>query len=317
MQKVALLILDGVGINTKTPEENAIVQAKAPTLHTLFAQVHTQLDASGRAVGLPDGQMGNSEVGHMTIGTGRIIKQNLVEIQDVIDDGSLLKLSEFVDGIEHCRKYKSNLHLLQLLGPGGVHAMDTHLYGLIKQLPTDINVYLHMFADGRDVPPKSGADYMQALEEFLVDYPHVVIASLSGRYYGMDRDNNRERIQKAYDEIMFGQLQTNDTPSDHMRKCYERDLTDEFLPPVNFMDGEQIENNDAVFFLNFRSDRARQMTQALMVSQDESIAKTYPTRSSNFMTKSVRNLYIATMTTYYKEYVGNVFIKSADISNTL
>lgn len=317
MQKVALLILDGVGINTKTPQENAIVQAKAPILQNLFSKVHTQLDASGRAVGLPDGQMGNSEVGHMTIGTGRIIKQNLVEIQDVIDDGSLLKLSEFVDGIEHCRKYKSNLHLLQLLGPGGVHAMDTHLYGLIKQLPTDINVYLHMFADGRDVPPKSGADYMQALEKFLVDYPHVVIASLSGRYYGMDRDNNRERIQKSYDEIMFGQLQTNDTPSDHMRKCYERDLTDEFLPPVSFMDWEQIENNDAVFFLNFRSDRARQMTQALMVSQNPSIAKTYPTRSPNFMTKSVQNLYIATMTMYYKEYVGKIFIKPATIANTL
>ena len=317
MKKVALLILDWVGINTKTPEENAIVQAKTPKLDKLFAQVHTQLDASGKSVGLPEGQMGNSEVGHMTIGTGRINKQNLVEIQDRLDDGSLVKLSEFVDGIEHCRKYKSNLHLLQLLGPGGVHAMDSHLYGLIKQLPTDINVYLHLFSDGRDVPPKSGADYMQALEEFLGDYPHVVIASLSGRYYGMDRDNNRERVQKAYDEIMFGQLQTNDTPSDHMRKCYERELTDEFLPPVNFMDGEQIENNDAVFFLNFRSDRARQMTQALMVSQDEEISKTYPTRSPYFMTKTVRNLYIATMTNYYKEYTGNVFIKSADIVNTL
>lgn len=317
MQKVALLILDWVGINTKTPQENAIVQAKAPTLHTLFSQTHTQLDASGRAVGLPEWQMGNSEVGHMTIGTGRINKQNLVAIQDMLDDGSFVKLPEYLDGIEHCRKYKSNLHMLQLLGPGGVHAMDTHLYSLIKQLPTDINVYLHLFADGRDVGPKSGADYMQALELFLQDYPHVIIASLSGRYYGMDRDNNRERVQKSYDEIMYGQLQTNDTPSDHMRKCYERELTDEFLPPVNFMDGEQLLDNDAVFFLNFRSDRARQMTQALMVSQDPSIARHYPTRSQNFMTRTVRNLYIATMTNYYKEYTGKVFIKSPTIVNTL
>ena len=261
--------------------------------------------------------MGNSEVGHMTIGTGRINKQNLVKIQDMLDDGSFVKLPEYLDGIEHCRKYKSNLHMLQLLGPGGVHAMDTHLYSLIKQLPTDINVYLHLFADGRDVGPKSGADYMQALELFLQDYPHVIIASLSGRYYGMDRDNNRERVQKSYDEIMYGQLQTNDTPSDHMRKCYERELTDEFLPPVNFMDGEQLLDNDAVFFLNFRSDRARQMTQALMVSQDPSIARHYPTRSQNFMTRTIRNLYIATMTNYYKEYTGKVFIKSPTIVNTL
>jgi len=317
MQKVALFILDGVGINTKTPEENAIIQAKAPTIHNLLSQLHTQLDASGRAVGLPEGQMGNSEVGHMTIGTGRISKQNLVEIQDMLDDGSFVKLPEYLDGIEHCRKYKSNLHLLQLLGSGGVHSIDTHLYSLIKQLPTDVNTYLHFFSDGRDVPPTSGADFMEAVEKFIEDYPHVVIASVAGRYYGMDRDNNWDRIQKAYDEIMFGQLQTNDKPSEHMRKTYLRELTDEFLPPVNFMDGEQIEDGDAIFFLNFRSDRARQLTQALMVSQDESIAKSYPTRSPYFMPKQIRNLYLVTMTNYYKEYTGLTFIKWWAVPNTL
>jgi 2,3-bisphosphoglycerate-independent phosphoglycerate mutase len=190
-----------------------------------------------------------------------------------------------------------------------VHSIDTHLYSLIKQLPTDVNTYLHFFSDGRDVPPTSGADFMEAVENFIVDYPHVIIASVAGRYYGMDRDNNWDRIQKAYDEIMFGQLQTNDKPSEHMRKTYLRELTDEFLPPVNFMDGEQIEDGDAIFFLNFRSDRARQLTQALMVSQDESIAKSYPTRSPYFMPKQIRNLYLVTMTNYYKEYTGLTFIK--------
>ncbi|AHB40957.1 hypothetical protein P148_SR1C00001G0147 [candidate division SR1 bacterium RAAC1_SR1_1] len=317
MEKVLLVILDGFGINTKTPEENAIIQAKTPTFHALFSDLHTKLDASGRAVGLPDGQMGNSEVGHMTIGTGRIIKQNLVAIEDMIDDGSFGKLPSFLNGIEHCKKNKSNLHILQLFGSGGVHAMDSHLKKILPLIPKDINVYLHLFADGRDLEPKSAAAYMQEFETYLEQFPNVVIASLSGRYYGMDRDNNRERVQKSYDEIMFGQLQTNDLPSEYIAKSYEKELTDEFLIPVSFMDGEQIEDGDAIFFLNFRSDRARQMTQALVASMNPEKTKNYIDRNSKFMTKSIRNIYLATMTKYYKEYDGNVFVKAFDIKNTL
>ena len=133
----------------------------------------------------------------------------------------------------------------------------------------------------------------------------------------MDRDNNRERIQKSYDEIMFGQLQTNDTPSEYIAKSYEKEIADEFLLPVSFMDGEQIESGDAVFFLNFRSDRARQMTQAIMVSMNPEEAKKYPTRDKNFMTKPLKNIYLATMTKYYKEYTGPVFVKEFVIKNTL
>ena len=161
MNKVALVILDGFGINDKTPKENAITQAKAPNFHSLFSKLHTKLDASGRAVGLPKGQMGNSEVGHMTIGTGRIIKQNLVEIQDRIDDGSFAKLPEFIEGIKHCQEKGSNLHILQLFGPGGVHAMDTHLISLLPSIPEDITVYLHLFGDGRDLAPRSAAELMK------------------------------------------------------------------------------------------------------------------------------------------------------------
>ncbi|MDD3262424.1 MAG: 2,3-bisphosphoglycerate-independent phosphoglycerate mutase [Candidatus Absconditabacteria bacterium] len=317
MEKVLLVILDGFGINTKTPEENAILQANTPTFKALFSDLYTKLDASGRAVGLPDGQMGNSEVGHMTIGTGRIIKQNLVAIDDMLDDGSFAKLSEFQLGIEHCKKNKSNLHLLQLFGPGGVHAMDSHLKKILPLIPEDINVFLHLFGDGRDLGPRSAAEYMQEFETYLQQFPNVVIASLAGRYYAMDRDNNRERVQKAYDEIMFGQLQTNDTPSEYIFKSYEKELTDEFLVPVSFMDGEQIEDGDAIFFLNFRSDRARQMTQAFVASMNPEKTKNYIDRNSRFMTKSLRNIYLSTMTKYYKEYEGNVFVKPFNIKNTL
>ena len=317
MQKVALIVLDGFGITSKAPEQNAITVANTPIFNDLFAKRYTALEASGRAVGLPAGQMGNSEVGHMTIGTGRIIKQNLVEIEDMLNEGSFAKLPAFLDGIAHCRKHSSNLHMLQLFGPGGVHAMDTHLQKIIALLPTDIQVYLHLFTDGRDLPPQSALELMDAFEVFLLAYPHVKIASIGGRYYGMDRDNNRERVQKSYDEMVFGQLQTSDTPSEYIAKQYEQAINDEFIIPVSFIDAEQITAGDAVFHLNFRSDRGRQMTQALMVSKDPQNAKEYPTRSRNFGVRTLPNLYIATMTKYYKEYNGPLFVKESDIKHTL
>lgn len=254
----------------------------------------------------------------MTIGTGRIIKQNLVEIEDMLDDGSFAKLPEFQAGIDHCKKNNSNLHILQLFWPGWVHAMDTHLTKIIALIPKDVPTFLHLFTDGRDLDPHSALELMQTFETFLQKFPHVTIASLSWRYYGMDRDNNRERIQKSYDEIMFGQLQTSDTPSEYIAKQYELGLTDEFLPPVCFMTAEQIEDGDSVFHLNFRSDRARQMTQAIMVSCKPELVKEYPARPTNGWTlKHLRNMYLATMTKYYKEYDGNLFIKPMNIVNTL
>ncbi len=317
MEKLLLLILDWFGINDKTPEENAILQAEAPNIQNLLKQLKTKLDASGRAVGLPDWQMWNSEVGHMTIGTGRIIKQNMIAIEDMLDDGSFAKISEFLDAIKHCQEHNSNLHLLQLFGPGGVHAMDSHLQKILTLIPDNINVFLHLFADGRDLRPRSAGDYMLDFEKFLENYPNVVIASFAGRYYAMDRDNNRERIQKAYDEMVFWQLQTNDSPSEYIFKSYEKEITDEFIEPVSFMDWEQIESWDAVIFLNFRSDRARQMTQALVVSASPDEAKNYPTWQKEFLTKPLNNLYIATMTKYYKEYSGPTLIKEFNIKNTL
>lgn len=318
MKKLALIILDGFGVNTKLPTENAITLAKTPTFTSLFKKLTTQLDASGRAVGLPDGQIGSSEVGHMTIGTGRAVKQFLVEIDDMFADGSFAKLKELHDGIAHCKKNHSNLHILQLFWPGGVHAVDTHLKNIIPLIPKDVPVFLHLFTDGRDLDPHSALGLMEDFQKFLQKFPNVTIASLSWRYYGMDRDNNRERIQKSYDEIMFGQLQTSDTPCAYIAKQYELGLTDEFLPPVCFMDAEQIEDGDTIFHLNFRSDRGREMTQAIMVSCNPALAKEYAARPTNGWTlKNLRNIYLVTMTKYYKEYDGHLFVKPMDIRNTL
>lgn len=145
MKKLALIILDGFGINSKTPKENAIAHAKAPTFKQLFAQPYSTLEASGKSVGVPEGQMGNSEIGHMTIGSGRIIKQSMVEIDDLLDIGKFKKIPEFQAGIDHCKKRNSNLHLLQIFGPGGVHGYDSHLKKILKLIPEDINVNLHLF----------------------------------------------------------------------------------------------------------------------------------------------------------------------------
>lgn len=317
MKKLALIILDGFGINTKTPKKNGIIQANSPVFKKLFKDQYATIDACGKAVGLPVGQMGNSEVGHMTIGSWRIIKQSLVEIDDMLDDGSFAKLPEFKAGIQHCKDNDSTLHLLQLFWPGGVHASDSHLKKILKLIPKDINVSLHLFGDGRDLAPNSMLDLMIDFEKFLTKFPNVKISSLAWRYYGMDRDNNRERIQKSYDEIMFGQLQTSDTPSEYIAKQYEQLITDEFISPVSFTWWDQIESDDAIFHLNFRSDRARQMTQAMMVSIDKKNADEYPTRDRGFMIKRLSNVYFAAMTKYYKEYNGPLFIKEQDVKNTL
>jgi len=317
MKKLALVILDGFGINSKTPKENAIAQGKTPALDKLFKSDYASLLAAGKAVGVPEGQMGNSEIGHMTIGSGRIIKQSMVEIDDMLDNGSFKKIPEFQAGIEHCKNNNSNLHLLQIFGPGGVHGYDSHLRKILKLIPNDINVNLHLFGDGRDLDPQSAHGLMVEFEKFLEKFPNVQISSFSGRYYAMDRDNNRDRIQKAYDEIAFGQIQTSDTPSEYIAKSYEKEINDEFILPVCFTGGDQIEDDDAIFFLNFRSDRARQMTQALMASIHPDVDEKHTKRSKGFLTKTLRNIYFATMALYYPEYDGPVFVKSDEIKNTL
>jgi 2,3-bisphosphoglycerate-independent phosphoglycerate mutase len=317
MKKVALVVLDGFGVNTTTPPENAITLANAPTLHQLFQKKYALIDASGISVGLPAGQMGNSEVGHMTLGTGRIIKQSLVALDDLFDEGKFAELEAFQKGIAHVRAHHSQLHLLSLFGPGGVHASQHHLEEVIKLIPHDITTYLHLFGDGRDLPPQSALELMKEFEQFLQNYPQVKISTFGGRYFAMDRDNNRERVQKAYDEIVFQQTQTSDTPSAYLAKAYENGQTDEFILPVSFIGGEPIESGDAVFYLNFRTDRARQFTQSLVVSQFPEKARRYEKWGKGVMTKKLDNLYLATMTKYYQEYDGATFLAEKEVTATL
>ena len=316
-KKVALIVLDWFGLTEKDPDRNAIVQANTPTFDYLFSKSYGRLNASWRAVGLPDGQMWNSEVWHTTLWTWRIIKQSLVEISDLFDEWKFSDLEPFKKGIDHIRENWSSLHLLWLFGPGWVHSIDTHMLNMIKIIPSDINVYIHFFLDGRDVPPQSAAWFMQDFEEFLKDYPNVKISTLWWRYWGMDRDNNWDRVQKAYDEIVFQQTQTSDAPTEYIKKRYEAWETDEFLAPVSFLWAKSIEDGDTVFYLNFRADRARQMTQALLVSQNLEKGKLYEKWNSAFITKSMPNLYFVAMTKYYKEYDWPTFLIQKDIKNTL
>jgi len=278
MKKVALIILDGFGLNGKTPENNGISLATTPTFDQLFSLPYAQIRTDGKHVGLPEGQMGNSEVGHMTLGMGRIIKQSLVEIDELLETNTFKNIPAFQEGIAHVKENSSKLHLISLFSEGGVHTVQRHLEGVIQLLPKDIEVYLHLFTDGRDMPQKSALKMLQNFEKFLKNYPQVKISTLGGRYFGMDRDNNRERTQKAYDEIVFQQSQTSDTPSEYLAKSYEAEVSDEFLAPVSFVEGEPIEDDDAVFFLNYRTDRGRQLTQALEASIDKERIKEFPQR---------------------------------------
>lgn len=173
---------------------------------------------------------------------------------------------------------------------------------MIKIIPEDIPTYLHLFTDGRDLPPTSAQVLLSQFSDFLSAFPHVKISTLGGRYFGMDRDNNWERIQKAYDEIVFHQTQTSDTPAEYVAKQYELGKVDEFIPPVSFVEGEEIEDHDAVFFFNYRTDRARQLTQALEVSRDSEKAKLFEKRDGTMITKPLHNVYLATMTQYFSAF---------------
>ena len=265
---VVLMVLDGYGITDKT-EGNAIYMANTPVMDKLMAECpYVRGNASGLAVGLPDGQMGNSEVGHMNIGAGRIIYQDLTSITKAIEDGDFFENEAMLEAIENCKKNNSDLHLWGLLSDGGVHSHNTHLYGILelcKKQGFD-RVYVHPFLDGRDTPPASGKDYVAALVDKMQEIGVGKVASISGRYYAMDRDNNWDRVQKAYDSLTKGEgIQAEDAVK-AMEDSYAKDVTDEFvLPTVITENGKPVsvvKENDSVIFFNFRPDRAREMTRA-------------------------------------------------------
>ena len=266
---VVLMVLDGYGLNEKT-EGNAIAMANTPVMDKLMAEYpFVKGNESGLAVGLPDGQMGNSEVGHMNIGAGRIIYQDLTRITKDIEDGTFFENKVLLQAIENCKKNNSDLHLWGLLSDGGVHSHNSHLYGLLEMAKKNglENVYVHAFLDGRDTPPASGKDYVQQLEDKMKEIGVGKIASLSGRYYAMDRDNNWDRVKLAYDSLVTGEGVKATDAVKAVEDSYANDKTDEFVLPTVITDenGQPlslVKDGDSVIFFNFRPDRAREITRA-------------------------------------------------------
>ena len=263
---VALIIMDGFGYNPDS-YGNAIADAKKPNLDKLFAQCpHTLIGASGLDVGLPDGQMGNSEVGHTNIGAGRVVYQMLVKISKSIKEGTIRKNPAIVGAVENCVKNGSALHLMGLLSDGGVHSHIEHLFGLME-MAKDMGVekiYVHAFLDGRDVPPTSGAEYMEKLVEETKRIGAGKVATVMGRFYAMDRDNAWDRVEKAYAAMVYGEGVEGCCPVGAIKKSYEEGVTDEFMVPTVLDKEGAIKAGDSVIFFNFRPDRARQITRAFV-----------------------------------------------------
>lgn len=260
-----LMILDGFGI---APEHgNAIKAAKKPNIDRLFSSNPlTQIGASGLDVGLPDGQMGNSEVGHTNIGAGRIVYQELTRITKSIQDGDFFENEAFVSAMDDAVAHKSALHLIGLLSDGGVHSHNSHLYALVelaKRRGVE-KVYVHCLLDGRDVPPSSGKDYVAECAAKLKEIGVGEIATVMGRYYAMDRDNRWERVGKAYAAMVYGEGVQNADPVDAVEQSYKNEVTDEFVLPTVCAKNAEIKANDSVIFFNFRPDRAREITRTFV-----------------------------------------------------
>ncbi len=265
-----LMILDGYGVNPDT-YGNAILSADKPSIDRLFAEYpNTTLGASGLDVGLPDGQMGNSEVGHLNIGAGRVVYQELTRISKAITDGDFFQNPVLLQAAEHAISNNSALHIMGLLSDGGVHSHLTHLYALIdlaKQKGLD-KVYLHAFLDGRDVPPKSAATFIKQAEDYMNSKNTGKLATVSGRYYAMDRDNRYERVVLAYDALTSDKAVITANPYEALEASYAADATDEFVKPFIISESDRvtgrISDNDAVVMYNFRPDRAREITRCFV-----------------------------------------------------
>lgn len=267
---VALIVLDGFGINPRE-EGNAVKAANTPNLDRYFVEYpNTAIRCSGMDVGLPRGQMGNSEVGHTNIGAGRIVYQELTRITKSIEDGDFFDKKEFLDAIENCKNNNSKLHLYGLLSDGGVHSHKTHLYALMELAKRQglKDVFIHCFFDGRDVPPDSAKGYVEELEAKIKEIGVGRIASVMGRYYAMDRDKRWERVKLAYDAMVMGEGLNAESAGQAVAESYAREEFDEFVKPTVIVENGRpiatIEKDDSVIFFNFRPDRAREITRTFV-----------------------------------------------------
>ncbi|MBO4940813.1 MAG: 2,3-bisphosphoglycerate-independent phosphoglycerate mutase [Clostridia bacterium] len=267
----ALIIMDGYGVNERH-EGNAIYSAKTPNMDRYLAEFpNTVIHASGMDVGLPEGQMGNSEVGHTNIGAGRIVYQELTRITKSIEDGDFFKNEALCEAVENCKKNDSALHLMGLLSDGGVHSHINHLFGLLEMAKKNglDKVFVHCFMDGRDVSPTSGAEFVSQLVEKMRNLEVGKIATIMGRYYAMDRDNRWERVSEVYKAMVKGEGNKDTSAVNAVKKSYNDGVTDEFIVPTVITDDSgnafgTISENDSVVFFNFRPDRAREITRTIV-----------------------------------------------------
>ena len=325
-----LMILDGYGLNDRT-EGNAVALAKTPVMDKLMKEYpFVKGYASGMAVGLPDGQMGNSEVGHLNMGAGRIVYQELTRITKSIQDGDFFENEGLMTAINNVKANNSALHLFGLLSDGGVHSHNTHLYGLLEMAKKNgiDKVYVHAFLDGRDTAPTSGKGFMQKLCDKMQEIGVGQVATVSGRYYAMDRDNNWDRIEKAYDAITKGEGDKASDPVQAIADSYAKDVNDEFVVPVVIEnDGKSVatvNDKDSIIFFNFRPDRARQMTRAFCIDDFDGFDRgarkdvtfvcfteydvTIPNKEIAFKKVSITNT--------FGEFIANNGMKQARIAET-
>ena len=309
---LVLTILDGWG-EREDCEDNAISQANPKNYYYLKEKYpFTLLESSGKMVGLPSGQMGNSEVGHLNIGAGRVVYQEISRISNAIEDGSFYQNDKFLKAINFARDNGGSLHLMGLLSDGGVHSHNTHLYALLKLCKHyDMEVYIHCFLDGRDVAPRSALDYIEELEKEIKEIGTGKVASIAGRYFAMDRDKRWDRIKKAYDILVEGEGLKTTNLYTAIKDSYENDISDEFIEPMLIIDENSealatINDGDAIIFFNFRADRAREISSAFLDEEFDA-----------FKRRKLSNIYYLCMTQYDVNLQAEVAFSPQKLTNTL
>lgn len=324
---LVLIILDGFGDN-KEDYGNAIHAANTPTIDKILSNCPTvDIGASGMDVGLPDGQMGNSEVGHTNMGAGRVVYQDLTRITKAIDDGEFFDNEVLASAMQNCKNNNAALHIMGLLSDGGVHSHIDHLYGVVemaKNFGLD-KVYIHAFTDGRDVPPTSGVNYVKNCEKKLQEIGVGKIATVSGRYYAMDRDNRWDRVEKAYMAMVDGVGQKANSALEAVEVSYKNDVTDEFIVPTVCLENATINAGDSVVFINFRPDRAREITRSLVESDFDKFNRNRGYLKVNFVCmtqydKTIANVKIAfgelSLKNTLGEYIANKGLNQLRIAET-
>lgn len=304
-KRVLLCIMDGWGINLNPKIDKYDATKLAPPINIdrlKKEEKYTEIHADSEYVGLPDGQMGNSEVGHLNLGAGRVVYQELTKINKSIREGEFFKNEKFLEAIDNAKKNNSSLHLMGLVSEGGVHSSMGHIFALIKLVAEQglTNVYVHAFLDGRDTPPRSACKYLEQVEAELKKYNLPPIATICGRYWAMDRDNRWDRVEKAYNCLLLGEGETATSAIEGVNASYVKNENDEFVQPtVTGNEKSRIKDNDSVIFFNFRPDRAREITKALHFGEKCTDEICEEKSFKGFKRKVVRkNLFFVTMTQY-------------------